>query len=336
MFTFPQSRRKIMGKNLAAIFLATAAAAVSFSAFAQSSAYPSKPIRLIVPAAPGGGTDILGRLVGQKLSENFGQSVVIENRGGGGGVIAAEYVARMPPDGYTVLIADIRTFGLAPSLYKSLPYDPIRNFSPITGGVDVTNVLVVNPSVPAKTIKEFLAYAKSKPGILNYSSSGKGSGAHMAGELFALKGGVDITHVAYRGGGPAVADLIAGHVQFSFATAPSVLPLIQAGKLMALGVTTLKRFPGLPDVPTISEALLPGYEASNWYSFVVPAHTPKEIVARLNTEIRKVMADPEVMKTLLAQGMEPTTSSPEELEAYIKSEITKWAEVVKLRGIKPE
>jgi tripartite-type tricarboxylate transporter receptor subunit TctC len=325
-----------MKKNLAAIFLATAAAAVSFSAFAQSSAYPSKPIRLIVPAAPGGGTDILGRLVGQKLSENFGQSVVIENRGGAGGVIAAEYVARMPPDGHTVLIADIRTFGLAPSLYKSLPYDPIRNFSPITGGVDVTNVLVVNPSVPAKTIKEFLAYAKSKPGILNYSSSGKGSGAHMAGELFALKGGVDITHVAYKGGGPAVADLVAGHVQFSFATAPSVLPLIQAGKLRALGVTTLKRFPGLPDVPTISEALIPGYEASNWYSFVVPANTPKEIVARLNTEIRKVMADPEVMKTLLAQGMEPTPSSPEELDAYIKSEITKWAEVVKLRGIKPE
>lgn len=325
-----------MKKNLAAIFLATAAAAVSFSAFAQSSAYPSKPIRLIVPAAPGGGTDILGRLVGQKLSENFGQSVVIENRGGAGGVIAAEYVARMPPDGHTVLIADIRTFGLAPSLYKSLPYDPIRNFSTITGGVDVTNVLVVNPSVPAKTIKEFLAYAKSKPGILNYSSSGKGSGAHMAGELFALKGGVDITHVAYKGGGPAVADLVAGHVQFSFATAPSVLPLIQAGKLRALGVTTLKRFPGLPDVPTISEALIPGYEASNWYSFVVPANTPKEIVARLNTEIRKVMADPEVMKTLLAQGMEPTPSSPEELDAYIKSEITKWAEVVKLRGIKPE
>ena len=325
-----------MKKNLAAIFLATAAAAVSFSAFAQSSAYPSKPIRLIVPAAPGGGTDILGRLVGQKLSENFGQSVVIENRGGAGGVIAAEYVARMPPDGHTVLIADIRTFGLAPSLYKSLPYDPIRNFSPITGGVDVTNVLVVNPSVPAKTIKEFLAYAKSKPGILNYSSSGKGSGAHMAGELFALKGGVDITHVAYKGGGPAVADLVAGHVQFSFATAPSVLPLIQAGKLRALGVTTLKRFPGLPDVPTISEALIPGYEASNWYSFVVPANTPKEIVARLNTEIRKVMADPEVMKTLLAQGMEPTPSSPEELDAYIKSEISKWAEVVKLRGIKPE
>jgi len=325
-----------MKKYLAAIFLATAAAAVSFSAFAQSSAYPSKPIRLIVPAAPGGGTDILGRLVGQKLSENFGQSVVIENRGGAGGVIAAEYVARMPPDGHTVLIADIRTFGLAPSLYKSLPYDPIRNFSTITGGVDVTNVLVVNPSVPAKTIKEFLAYAKSKPGILNYSSSGKGSGAHMAGELFALKGGVDITHVAYKGGGPAVADLVAGHVQFSFATAPSVLPLIQAGKLRALGVTTLKRFPGLPDVPTISEALIPGYEASNWYSFVVPANTPKEIVARLNTEIRKVMADPEVMKTLLAQGMEPTPSSPEELDAYIKSEITKWAEVVKLRGIKPE
>ena len=325
-----------MKKILVVIFLAAAAGAVSFSAFAQNSTYPSKPIRLIVPASPGGGTDILGRLVGQKLSENFGQSVVIENRGGAGGVIAAESVARMPPDGHAVLIADIRTFGLAPSLYKSLPYDPIRNFSTITGGVDVTNVLVVNPSVPAKTLKEFLAYAKSKPGILNYSSSGKGSGGHMAGELFALKGGVDIAHVAYKGGGPAVADVVAGHVQFSFATAPSVLPLIQAGRLRALGVTTLKRFPGLPDVPTISEALIPGYEASNWYSFVAPAHTPKEIVARLNTEIRKVMADPEVMKTLLAQGMEPTPSSPEELDAYIKSEITKWAEVVKLRGIKPE
>jgi tripartite-type tricarboxylate transporter receptor subunit TctC len=325
-----------MKKNLLIIFLAIAVNVLTVNVSAQNSVYPSKPIRLIVPAAPGGGTDILGRLVGQKLSENFGQSVVIENRGGAGGVIAAEYVSRMPPDGHTVLIADIRTFGLAPSLYKSLPYDPIRDFSPITGGVAVTNVLVVNPSIPANSVKEFLAYVKSKPGMLNYSSSGKGSGGHMAGELFAIKGGINVTHVAYKGGGPAVADVVAGHVQFSFATAPSVLPLIQAGKLRALGVTTLKRFPGLPEVPTISEALLPGYEASNWYSFVTPAKTPRDVVEKLKTALHAVMSDQTVMKSLQAQGMEPTPSSPEELEGYIKSEIAKWAEVVKLSGIKPD
>lgn len=325
-----------MKRILASLFLALAGSAVTVTAFGQAAAYPSRPIRLIVPAAPGGGSDHLGRLIGKKLSENLGQPVIIDNRAGASGLVGTEQAARMPPDGYTVLLGTIGMFGLAPSLLTSLPFDPVRDFEPITKGVVVTNVLVVHPSVPAKTAKEFLALAKAKPGTLSYSSSGLGSAAHMAGELFSLKGGVDILHVPYKGGGPAVADLLAGHVQFSFATAPSVLPLIQSGRLRALAVTTLNRFPGLPNVPTISETLFPGFEVSNWYGFFAPAKTPKDIVGRLNTEIRRAMADPDISKAMLGQGMEPEPSSPEELDAYLKSEISKWAEVVKKRGITVE
>lgn len=326
----------VLGRALACALLALAGSAPSVTAFGQTAAFPSKPIRLIIPAAPGGGTDILGRIVAKKLSENIGQPVIVDNRAGGSGFIATEQAARMPPDGYTVLIAPIATFGLAPNIYKSLPFDPVRDFAPITSGVVVTNVLVVHPSLPVKTASEFLALAKSKPKALNYGTSGYGSAAHLASELFALKGGVEFVHVPYKGGGPAVADLVAGHIQFSFATAPSALALIKGGKLKALAVTTPKRFSGLPDVPTVSEAVFPGFEASNWYSFVAPANTPGDIVAKLNHELHRAMATPDVLHALLAQGMEPTPNTPEEALAYIKSEIAKWAEVVKVRGIKAE
>jgi len=335
MIPFSDASRSIFSRALLGAFFALGCSAVSVTAYGQA-AFPSKPIRLIIPAAPGGGTDILGRVVAKKLSENIGQPVIVDNRAGGSGFIAAEQTARMPPDGYTVLIAPIATFGLAPSIYKSLPFDPVRDFVPISRGVVVTNVLVVHPSLPVKTAKEFLALAKAKPGELNYGTSGYGSAAHLASELFALKGGVEFVHVPYKGGGPAVADLVAAHIQFSFATAPSALALIKGGKLRALGVTTLNRFPSLPDVPTISEAVFPGFEASNWYGFVAPANTPKEIIMKLNDELHKAMASPDVSQALLAQGMEPTPSTPEEFGAYIKSEIAKWAEVVKARGIKAE
>jgi len=316
--------------------LALAGSAASVTALGQAAAYPSKSIRLILPGAPGGGGDVLGRVLAKKLSENLGQPVIVDNRAGGGGLIATEQTARMPPDGYTLLLGYAGSLALAPSLYKSLAYDPVHDFSSITKGVVVTNVLVVHPSLPVKTAREFLALARAKPRALNYSTSGYGSAAHVASELFALKGSVEFVHVPYKGGGPAVADLVAGHVQFSFATAPSALSLIKAGKLRPLGVTTPTRFPTLPDVPTISEAVFPGFEASNWYCFVTPANTPKDIVAKLNYEFRRALTSPDVAQTLLAQGMEPTPSSPEELHEYIKSEILKWAEVVKARGIKAE
>ena len=303
---------------------------------AQELAYPSRPIKLVVPAAPGGGTDILGRLIAKGLSLGLGQPIVIDNRAGAGGLVGSEQVARAAPDGYTLLIGTVATFGLAPSLMKAMPFDPVKDFAHITKGVVVTNILVVHPSVPAVTVAEFLALVKAKPAELNYSTSGRGSGAFMAGELFSQMGGVDISHVPYKGGGLAVAGLVAGHVQFSFATAPSVFALIQAGKLRALAVTTPMRFTSLPEVPTMSESILPGFEASNWYAFFAPAQTPAAIVNRLNAEIRQAMVQPEVLKILLEQGMEPILSTPTEQRDFIQAEISKWSALVKARGIQPE
>lgn len=306
------------------------------SVHAQPSTYPTRSVKLVVPAAPGGGTDVLARLIGKRLSEGLGQAVVIDNRAGAGGVLGSEQVARAAPDGYTILLGTVATHGLAPSLMKVMPYDPVEDFAHITKGVVVTNILVVHPSVPAQTAKEFLALVKAKPGALNYSTSGRGSGAFMAGELFSQMAGVEITHVPYKGGGLAVSGLVAGHVQFSFATAPSVMSLIQAGRMRALGVTTPTRFAGLPNVPTLSEAILPGFEASNWYAFFAPAHTPDAIVNRLNTAIHQAMGQPEVVKSLVEQGMEPILSTPKEQRDFIRAEITKWQALVKARGIEAE
>lgn len=302
----------------------------------QATTYPNRPIKLVVPAAPGGGTDVLARLIAKRLSEGLGQPVVIDNRAGAGGLVGSEQVARAAPDGYTILLGTVATHGLAPSLMKAMPYDPVEDFSHITKGVVVTNILVVHPSVPAQTAKEFLALVKAKPGELNYSTSGRGSGAFMAGELFAQMAGAEITHVPYKGGGLAVGGLVAGHVHFSFATAPSVLSLIQAGRLRALGVTTPARFSGLPELPTLSEAILPGFEASNWYAFFAPPQTPIAIVNRLNAEIHQAMGQPEIAKSLFEQGMDPILSTPAEQRDFIRAEITKWSALVKARGIEPE
>lgn len=305
-------------------------------AHAQTAAYPTRPIKLVVPAAPGGGTDVLARLLAKRLSEGLGQVVVIDNRPGTGGVLGSEQVARAAPDGYTILLGTVATHGLAPSLMKAMPYDPVEDFSHITKGVVVTNILVVHPSVAAQTAKEFLILVKAKPGELNYSTSGRGSGAFMAGELFSQMASADISHVPYKGGGLAVSGLVAGHVQFSFATAPSVIALIKAGRLRALGVTTPTRFAGLPEVPTLSEAILPGFEASNWYAFFAPARTPTDIVQKLNHEIHQAMVQPEILKNLIEQGMEPILSTPSEQREFIRAEITKWSALVKARGIEAE
>ena len=306
------------------------------SAQSQPSSYPARPIKLVVPAAPGGGTDVLARLIAKRLSEGLGQAVVIDNRPGAGGVLGSEQVARAAPDGYTILLGTVATHGLAPSLMKAMPYDPVEDFAHLTKGVVVTNILVVHPSVPAQTAKEFLALVKAKPGELNYSTSGRGSGAFMAGELFSQMASAEITHVPYKGGGLAVSGLVAGHVQFSFATAPSVMALIQAGRLRALGVTTPTRFAGLPEAPTLSEAILPGFEASNWYAFFAPAHTQMVIVQRLTHAIHQAMGQPEIVKNLLEQGMEPILSTPDEQREFIRAEITKWSALVKTRGIEAE
>jgi len=325
-----------MSRLLQSAVLVIAALCGVEHAHAQTTTYPTRPIKLVVPAAPGGGTDVLGRLLAKRLSEGLGQTVVIDNRAGAGGLVGSEQVARAAPDGYTILLGTVATHGLAPSLMKAMPYDPVEDFSHITKGVAVTNILVVHPSVPAQTAKEFLALVKAKPGELNYSTSGRGSGAFMAGELFAQMANAEITHVPYKGGGLAVSGLVAGHVQFSFATAPSVMALIQAGRLRALGVTTPTRFAGLPELPTLSEAILPGFEASNWYAFFAPARTPTAIVQRLNHEIHQAMGQPEILKNLLEQGMEPILSTPDEQREFILAEITKWSALVKARGIEAE
>ncbi len=316
--------------------LAATLGALSVPAWAQGSGYPSKPIRLIVPTPPGGGADALARVIGQRLSEQMKQPFVIENRPGAAGNTAAEQVARMAPDGYNLFIGAIAPLAISPSLYKSLPYDPIKDFTPISRGVLLSNILVVHPSVPANNVRELIALAKAKPGTINYSSSGTATAGHLAGELFAAMTGTNIVHVPYKGGGPAMNDLIAGHVQISFASPPSALPQVKAGKLRVLGVTTEAREPSMPDVPTIAESGVPGFVANNWYCFVGPAGMPHDIVERLNKELRLAMQDPAVQANMHTNGMLPDPSTPEELGRFIQSEMDKWGKIVRARDLKPD
>ena len=308
---------------------------LSVPSWAQNTRYPNKPIRLIVPTPPGGGADALARVVGQRMSEILGQPVVIENRPGVAGNLAAEPVMRMAPDGYNLFIGAIAILAISPVLYESLPFNAMKDFTHISMGVVLSNILVVHPSLPANSVKELIALAKAKPGAINFSSSGNATAGHLAGELFGAMTETNIVHVPYKGGGPALADLVAGHVQISFASPPSALPLVKAGKLKILGVTTDKRQPGMPDVPTIDEAGVPGYSANNWYCFIGPAGMPKDIVTLLNRELRNAMLDPKVMNTLVGQGMVPEPSSPEELTNFIGKETEKWGKIVRARNIKP-
>jgi tripartite-type tricarboxylate transporter receptor subunit TctC len=307
---------------------------MAHAAFAQD--YPSRPIRLLVPFAAGGGTDAAARVIAKKLSENLGQSIVVDNKGGAGGNIAAAEVAKAEPDGYTLFFGAIGPLSINPSLYRNLQFDPLQDFAPITMAVMFGNVLVAHPSVPANNLQELIALAKSNPGTLNYGSSGTGGVGHLAGELFASMADVDLVHVPYKGGGPAMIDLIGGQIQLVFATAPTAIEHVRAGQIKALGVTSGKRLEALPDVPTIAEAGFPGYEVINWYCFVAPAKIPKEIVTKLNQEILTAMASPDVRESLLKQGMDPTPTTPEELGTIIKSETEKWAQIIKDRNIKPD
>ena len=302
---------------------------------AQAQAYPSKPIRWIVPFPPGGSTDILARVVGQKLTESWGQQVIVENRGGAGGTLGAAEAARSPADGYTLLMGAIH-HTIATSVYPKLPYDFQRDFAPITVVAIVPNVLVVNPSVPAKSTKELIAYAKANPGKLTYGSAGMGTAHHLIGELFNLRAGTEIVHVPYKGSAPAVADLIGGQVSIMYDTVASCLPHVKAGKLRPLAVATAKRSSALPDVPTIAESALPGFEVTTWFGALAPAKTPPEIVAKLNAEMVKILAMPDVRKRLLEAGAEPVGNTPGEMAAQIKRETEEFGKIVKQAKITAE
>ena len=294
-------------------------------------AWPAKPIRMIVGFAAGGSTDVTARIIAQALSERLGQPVVVENRGGAGGNIGAEAVAKADPDGYTLLMATSSTFAANPNLYKSLPFDVQKDFAPITVTAFIPNLLVVNPSVPANNVADFITYLKANPDKLNFASAGNGTSQHLSGELFNSLAGVRMMHVAYRGGAPAVSDLLGGQVQVIFAPLVEVIQQVRADKLKALGITTAKRSPLLPDVPTILESL-PGYEVALWNGLLAPAKTPPAIIDRINRATIEALRSPEVKAKLAEQGSEPVGNTPAEFKAFIESELVKWRRLVEISG----
>jgi tripartite-type tricarboxylate transporter receptor subunit TctC len=302
----------------------------------QAQQYPSRPIRAVVPLAPGGGTDTVGRLVFSKLGELLGQQIVVDNRGGGGGVIGTDLVAKATADGYTLLMGSITTNAVNPVLYKKLPYDHIRDFAPISMVGTVPNVLVVHSSVPAKSVKEFIAYAKANPGKISYGSAGIGSAPHLSMELIKSMGGINMVHVPYKGSGPALADVLGGQLQALCSSLAGLLPHIKAGRVRALGVTTTTRNPQLPDVPTITEAGIPGYEVVIWYALFAPARTPQPILARLNAETVKALNSEDLKQRLTLQGLDVGSSTQDQLMAFVKSETAKWAKVAKDSGAQLE
>ena len=302
---------------------------------ALAQAYPSKPVKLIVPFAPGGFTDVVARILGQKLSVSMGQQFVIENKAGAGSTIGTDFVAKAAPDGYTLVMVST-THVISPWIYKNMPYDPIKSFTVVSKLVDSPYVLLVNPKVQARNVQEFIALAKAAPDSLHYGSSGNGSSQHLMGGLFVSMTGAPLKHVPYRGSNGASTDLVAGVIESSFAGVPNALSQVPQGRLKALAVTTAKRIPQLPDVPTLQEAGVAGYEASVWLALLAPAGTPKDIVARLNAEIAKVMNAPDTKKALYDAGVEPTPSTPEAMSEYMVKEMERWGKVVKETGIKLE
>ena len=299
-------------------------------------AYPTHPIRFILGYPPGGASDAVARQLAYSLGTRLGQNIVLDNRGGAGGNIAAEIAARSAPDGYTWFLGNNGILATNQALYERLPFDPIKDFSTVVLVGTQPSVLVVHPSVAATSVRELIALAKAKPGQLNYASSGTGTAGHLTGELFKAITQTNFTHIPYRGGGPAVIDLVAGQVQFMFATAASVIPHVKSNRLRALAVTSLKRSPSLPDLPTVDEAGVPKFEAVTWHGVVVPAATPRALVTKINTEINQVLASVEVKEKLAVQGIEAQGGTPAEFAAFLKSEIPKWTKVVRESGAKPE
>jgi tripartite-type tricarboxylate transporter receptor subunit TctC len=304
------------------------------SAVAQD--YPSRPIRMIVPTTAGGSVDMLARTVGPRLNERWGQQVVIDNRSGAGGVIAAELTAKAPADGYTLIMATISSMATNVSLMRNLPYDPVRDFAPVTQVASQHLILLANPGFAAKSVSELIQLAKAKPGQIAYSTAGSGTGGHLSAELLKLLAGIDLVHVPYKGAAPALVDAISGQVPLTMISIITGLPQIKSGRVRALAVSGTRRSPALPDVPTMMEAGVRGYESSTWYGVLAPKATPRPIVMKLNTEIVAILKLPEVRDRLLAEGAEPVGNTPEQFGEFIKSEIAKWGKVIKAAGIRAE
>jgi len=326
------------GLTLLRFLLALAAASVSAIAEAQvprESAYPVKPIRLVVTFAPGGTTDIQSRMLVEKLAPRLGQQVLIDNRGGAGGNIGMEIVARAPADGYTLVITVVGTWAVNPYLYK-LPYDVQKDFAPVIHVATTPGVLVIHPALPAKTVRELVTLARKRPGELAYGTAGLGSFTHISAELFAVMTGIRMTHVPYKGSGPATADLVGGHIQLSFSSAVPAMPQIQSGRLRAIATTGAKRLAVLPDLPTIAEAGVAGYESSTWTAMAAPARTPQPVIERLNREVNAVLQMPDIQERSAAMGSVITGGTPEWFQDYLKSELAKYGKLVKQAGIKPE
>ena len=303
-------------------------------AIGWAQAYPAKPIRLVVPFPPGGSLDVVARAIGQKLSEAWGQPVVIDNRPGAGGNIGADLVAKSAPDGYTILEGALSTHAVNISLYGKMPYDPVKDFAPITLVAVTPNVLVLNPSVPANSVKELIAYGKANPGKLAFGSGSNGSAGHLAGELFKTETGVDMVHVPYKGGAPAMQDLLAGRTQLMFDNLANSMQQVKAGKLKALAVTTAKRSSLVPELPTMAEAGVPGFDISTWFGLMAPAGTPPDVVAKWNADLVKVLNSPDMREKMTAQGAEATPTTPAEFSAFIARELEKYARIVKASGAK--
>jgi tripartite-type tricarboxylate transporter receptor subunit TctC len=320
--------------NVARIACAALAAAAAGAAFAQAG-YPGKPVRLVVPSSAGGGTDIVARIIAPDLSKRLGQQVVIDNRPGAGTMIGIEVAAKSPPDGYTLLMG-LSTLAINSALYKKVPYDPQRDFAPITQAVSSASIIVVHPSIPVKSVKELIAFSRARPGQLNYASAGTGTYPHMTMELFLSMAKLKMVHIPYKGTGPAMIDMVAGQVATMAATILTGMPQIRAGRLRPLGITSAARSSIVPDIPTVAEAGLPGFESVQWYGMLAPARTPKDIVNRLHAEATAVLKQPEIKARLAADGADLVASTPEEFTRYIQSELVKWAKVAREAGIQPE
>ena len=317
------------------VFAVMAAVCAMAGVVHAADTYPARPIRMIVAYPPGGGTDQVGRVLADQLTVTLGQNVVVDNRGGATGNIGTELAARAVPDGYTLLMGNVAPNAVNVSLFKKLGFDPVKDFAPVSLVAVTPNILVAHPSMPVKTIKELIAYAKAKPGTLNFPSAGVGSSSHLAGEMLKSLAGISMVHIPFKGGGPALVAVIAGEVQIMFATMPAAMPHVKSGKVKPVAVTTAKRSQAMPELPTIAESGVKGYEASTWYGLLAPARTPPAIVTRLHADTVKILAGP-TRQRLEAQGFEPEGGTPAEFAAYIKTEIVKWAKVIKDAGIPAE
>ncbi len=322
-------------RNALAICAALLVALLPLHAGAQSpSSYPSKPVRLVVPFPPGGPLDVIGRLIAQKLTEAWGQSVVVDNRPGAGGNIGADAVAKSPPDGYAVVMGALSTHAVNPHLFPKMPYDAVKDFAPITLVAITPNVLVVNPSLPVNSVRDLIAYAKANPGKLAFGSGSNGSAGHLAGELLKVDAGIDMIHVPFKGGAPATQALLAGDTQLMFDNLANAMPQVKSGKLKALAVTTAQRSRLVPELPTMAEAGVPGFDISTWFGLLAPAGTPREIIAKWNAEVTTILNSPEMRERLTAQGADPAPTTPEQFSAFIQQELAKYGRIVKASGAK--